>query len=104
MQSIGGASPHVKVTLYKSSGVSVATSTVNLPWSTPLGGGGSETVTFSNLNSSTNYYAVIENMDCRNRDDSLRCKASVSGEGRWTVNFTVHLPSLVITVYPLRYA
>ena len=63
MQSIGGASPHVKVTLYKSSGVSVATSTVNLPWSTPLGGGGSETVTFSNLNSSTNYYAVIENMD-----------------------------------------
>ena len=63
LQSIGGASPHVKVTLYKSSGVSVATSTVNLPWSTPLGGGGSETVTFSNLNSSTNYYAVIENMD-----------------------------------------
>ena len=35
----------------------------SLPWSTPLGGGGSETVTFSNLNSSTNYYAVIENMD-----------------------------------------
>ena len=35
LQSIGGASPHVKVTLYKSSGVSVATSTVNLPWSTP---------------------------------------------------------------------
>lgn len=105
LQSIGGASPHVKVTLYKSSGVSVATSTVNLPWSTPLGGGGSETVTFSNLNSSTNYYAVIENMDTV-ETGTILCvvKQGVSGEGRWTVNFTVHLPSLVITVYPLRYA
>lgn len=64
LQSIAGASPHVKVTLYKSSGVSVATSTVSLAWSTPMGGGGgSEVVTFSNLISSTNYYVVIENID-----------------------------------------
>lgn len=63
LQSIGGALPHAKVTLYKGPGAGVATGTVNLLWSIPLGGGGNETVVFSNLNSSTSYYVAVENMD-----------------------------------------
>lgn len=63
LQSIAGASPHIEVTLYKSNGTSVAVATASLPWSTPLGGGGGQTITFSNLDAKTNYYAVIKNMD-----------------------------------------
>ena len=62
LQSIAGASPHIKVTLYKSSGVSVAVTTMNLPWSSPLSGG-TTYVSFTNLDTTYDYYAVIENMD-----------------------------------------
>ena len=61
LQSLGGASPHIKVTLYKSNGVSVAT-TMNLPWSSPMSGG-TTYVSFTNLDTAYNYYAVIQNMD-----------------------------------------
>ena len=65
LQSLGGASPHIKVTLYKSSGVSVGVTTVILPWASIGNGTGGRTVTFSNLDTSTNYYVVIENMDTK---------------------------------------
>ena len=61
LQSLAGASPHIKVTLYKSNGVSVAT-TMNLPWSSPMSGG-TTYVSFTNLDTAYNYYAVIQNMD-----------------------------------------
>ena len=62
LQSIAGASPHIKVTLYKSNGVSVAATTMNLPWSSPMSGG-TTYVSFTNLDTAYNYYAVIQNMD-----------------------------------------
>ena len=63
LESLSGASPHIKVTLYKSSGVSVAVTTMNLPWSNPASGGTTVYVTFTNLDTAFDYYAVIENMD-----------------------------------------
>lgn len=62
LQSVNGAASHIKVTLYKSSGASVAVATVSLP-STSLMSGTGEAITFTNLNSSLTYYAKIENMD-----------------------------------------
>ena len=62
LQSLAGASPHIKVTLYKSNGVSVAATTMDLPWSSPMSGG-TTYVSFTNLDTAYNYYAVIQNMD-----------------------------------------
>ena len=62
LQSLGSASQHIKVTLYKSNGTSVAVTTMNLPWSSALSSGTSY-VSFSNLDTSSAYYAVVKNMD-----------------------------------------
>lgn len=62
LQSLAGASLHIKVTLYKSNGVSVAATTMDLPWSSPMSGG-TTYVSFTNLDTAYNYYAVIQNMD-----------------------------------------
>lgn len=62
LQSLAGASPHIKVTLYKSNGVSVAVTTMDLPWSSPMSGS-TTYVSFTNLDTANNYYAVIQNMD-----------------------------------------
>ena len=63
LQSIQGSSPYIKVTLYKSTGVSVAEKTVALPASYPTQVGGTVHIKFTNLNTSTKYYAIIENLD-----------------------------------------
>lgn len=83
LQSLAGASPHIKVTLYKSNGVSVAVTTMNLPWSSPMSGS-TTYVSFTNLDTAYNYYAVIQNMDAEYYDmqktfDSLYAD-SKSGE------------------------
>lgn len=62
LESYGGASPHIKVTLYKSSGISVAVTTMSLPSSIPMQGR-TTYVSFTNLDTSYDYYAVIENID-----------------------------------------
>lgn len=62
LQSLQEYSPHIKVTLYKSTGVSVAEKAVSLPASYPMQVGGTVHIKFTNLNTSTKYYAVIENM------------------------------------------
>lgn len=61
MQSLGNPSPHVRVTLYKSTGVSVAQKTVSLPAGSL--GSGSVRLTFTNLVSSQNYYIVFTNVN-----------------------------------------
>lgn len=64
LQSLQSASPHIKVTLYKPSGTSVATTTVSVPVISSTGDGG-KTITFSNLDSAFDYYAIIANMDSK---------------------------------------
>lgn len=62
LQSILGASEHIKVTLYKSNGVSVAVATLSLPSSSPISGI-AKYVSFTNLDPTYDYYAVIRNTD-----------------------------------------
>ncbi|MCR5293871.1 MAG: hypothetical protein K6E30_01690 [Lachnospiraceae bacterium] len=61
LQSFSGASPNIRVTLYKSNGVSVAVSTVSVPWSNPASGSVTY-VSFTNLDTSYDYYAIIKNI------------------------------------------
>lgn len=64
LQSINRASEHIKVTLYKSNGVSVAVATLSLPGTNVAGGvATTKYVSFTNLDSANRYYAVIKNMD-----------------------------------------
>lgn len=62
LQSLSAASQHIKITLYKSNGVSVAVTTVSLPWSS-ASDAISTYVNFTNLDPSNDYYAVIKNTD-----------------------------------------
>ena len=62
LQSISGAAEHIQVTLYTNNGSSVAVATLSLPWSS-LASGTVKYVTFSNLDPTTKYYAVIKNTD-----------------------------------------
>ena len=58
------AAKHLKVTLYKSgTSVSVAESTLSLPTANPAGGSTGKAITFTNLTSANNYYAIIKNVD-----------------------------------------
>ena len=63
LESYSKASNHIKITLYKSTGTSVAEATLSVPASNPAGTGGAKSVTFTNLSATTNYYAVIKNID-----------------------------------------
>lgn len=63
LQSLSAASEHIRITLYKSNGSSVATHTVSVPWSNPTTSGITTYVSFTNLDANLDYYAVIENID-----------------------------------------
>ena len=72
-KSLAGASPHIKVTLYKSNGESVAVTTMNCPIN-----GSATYVSFTNLNTTYNYYAVIQKMDTVQTGTIFRrCKAKI---------------------------
>ena len=62
LTSYDAASPNVRVRLYKENGSSVAVSTVSLVKSSLLGGRAA-IINFTNLDSTSNYYAVISNID-----------------------------------------
>lgn len=64
LESYSHAAKHLKVTLYKSgTSVSVAESTLSLPTANPAGGSTGKAITFTNLTSANNYYAIIKNVD-----------------------------------------
>ena len=61
LESFSGASQHIKVTLYKSTGESVAVSVISVPVSNPANES-TTYVSFTNLDTSYDYYAVIKNV------------------------------------------
>ena len=62
LTSYDAAAPNIRVTLYKANGSSVAVTTVSLVKSSLIGGR-AEIINFTNLDSASNYYAVIKNID-----------------------------------------
>lgn len=62
-QSVTAPSSHLKVTLCKSSGYSVAAKTISVPWSNIASGSYTTYISFTNLDTASNYYVVVQNMD-----------------------------------------